>query len=71
MSDIARLRWQCRRGSKELDLLFSHYLENYYNSASREEQAYFKRLIELDDGELLRNQEKYVSFLKQLSRARK
>jgi len=26
----ARLRWQCRRGMRELDLLLTDYLENDY-----------------------------------------
>jgi succinate dehydrogenase flavin-adding protein (antitoxin of CptAB toxin-antitoxin module) len=27
MHQLARLRWQCRRGTKELDLLLQRYLE--------------------------------------------
>ena len=27
MNQLARLRWQCRRGTKELDLLLQRYLE--------------------------------------------
>ncbi|MCP4983899.1 MAG: succinate dehydrogenase assembly factor 2, partial [Gammaproteobacteria bacterium] len=33
MTEISRLRWLCRRGMKELDLVMTGYLENYYNNA--------------------------------------
>ena len=49
----ARLRWQCRRGMRELDLLLVRYLESEYPTASRAEQHGFERLLELTDPELL------------------
>ena len=67
MTEIARLRWQCRRGCKELDLLLNGYLENCYGSATKEDQAYFRHLIKLDDAELLLNQTRYAAFLKQIA----
>jgi antitoxin CptB len=47
--DLARLRWHCRRGMKELDLLLAAYLENHYPSASSAEQQAFAQLLELQD----------------------
>jgi antitoxin CptB len=47
--DLARLRWHCRRGMKELDLLLAAYLEDRYASASSAEQQAFAKLLELQD----------------------
>ncbi|MET0986230.1 MAG: succinate dehydrogenase assembly factor 2 [Steroidobacteraceae bacterium] len=49
----ARLRWQCRRGMRELDLLLLRYLESEYPTVTRGEQQGFERLLELTDPELL------------------
>lgn len=55
MSEIlGKLRWRCRRGMKELDLLTLGYLERYYPSASAEEQQAFAELLELQDPVLMR-----------------
>jgi len=53
MNRLARLRWQCRRGTKELDLLLQRYLETRYLPADGEEKALFIKLLELEDDELL------------------
>jgi antitoxin CptB len=51
--DLARIRWQCRRGSKELDLLLNEYLEQRYPVAGKEEKDRFIALLSLDDSELM------------------
>ncbi len=48
-----RLRWQCRRGLLELDLLFVHFLEQRYTSLNAIEQGAFQRLLEQPDQTLL------------------
>ena len=48
----SRLRWQCRRGMRELDELLSRYLEQRYDDASDGEKATFRQLLELSDPEL-------------------
>jgi antitoxin CptB len=53
MNQLARLRWQCRRGTKELDLLLQRYLETGYLLADDGEKALFVELLELEDDELL------------------
>ena len=53
MDELARLKWQCRRGSLELDLLLKHYLETVYLFAADEEKARFVELLKLEDGELM------------------
>jgi antitoxin CptB len=47
--DLGRLRWRCRRGMKELDVLLARYLDRYFCSASSPEQNAFRRLLETQD----------------------
>lgn len=47
--DKARLKWFCRRGMKELDMLLEHYLEHHYPQVSEDEQAAFRDILNLDD----------------------
>ena len=44
-----RLRWRCRRGMKELDILLTRYLDERYGIAPADEQAAFRRLLEVQD----------------------
>lgn len=53
MNQLAKLQWQCRRGTKELDWLLQRYLETGYLSADDEEKALFVKLLEVEDDELL------------------
>ena len=53
MNQLAKLRWQCRRGTKELDLLLQRYLDSGYLVADDEEKALFVELLELEDDELV------------------
>jgi antitoxin CptB len=52
MDELARLRWQCRRGTKELDFLLNRYLETGYLTADQEERALFVELLGMEDDEL-------------------
>jgi len=52
MESEAKLRWRCRRGSKELDLLLLRYLENGYPRADAREQQRFAELLQMDDYQL-------------------
>jgi antitoxin CptB len=36
--EIGRLRWRCRRGMKELDVLLTRYVDEHYAQASSEDQ---------------------------------
>ena len=49
MSDMSRLRWRCRRGTKELDIVMNRYLQERYETASAEEQASFNALLDIED----------------------
>lgn len=54
MHQLAKLQWQCRRGTKELDFLLLRYLETGYLTADDEEKAQFIELLGLEDDELIR-----------------
>lgn len=44
-----RLRWRCRRGMLELDLLLQGFLENGYEELDEGEKGVFVRMLELPD----------------------
>ncbi len=46
---LGQLRWRCRRGMKELDVLLSHYVDTEYCEAPFEEQQAFIRLLDVQD----------------------
>lgn len=48
-TDIRRLRWHCRRGMKELDIVLCWYLDECFPSAPENEQATFIELLALED----------------------
>ena len=48
------LKWQCRRGMRELDVLLSDWLDTRYNAVSEADKAAFRRLLSLPDPELAR-----------------
>jgi antitoxin CptB len=52
MSELDRLRWHCRRGLLELDLVLSRFLEREWQRMSPGERAAFKLLLEHSDTEL-------------------
>ena len=52
MSEMSRLRWLCRRGMKELDVVLLRYLENSYESAKTLEQNQFRELLQMPDPDL-------------------
>ncbi len=52
MDELARLRWQCRRGTKELDFLLNRYLESGYLAADQGERALFVELLGMEDDKL-------------------
>lgn len=49
----SRLRWQCRRGMRELDELLTGYLESRFEVAGPEERRAFRELLALADERLI------------------
>lgn len=51
--DHRRLRWRCRRGLLELDLILGNFLDCGYGQLTTGEQLVFDRLLSLPDPVLL------------------
>lgn len=49
---LAKVRWRCRRGMRELDVALTRYLERCWDGASPGERGAFVQLLELQDPEL-------------------
>jgi antitoxin CptB len=47
--DVARLRWQCRRGMLELDLLLNRYLDSGFQRLDQQARVDFVRLLGYQD----------------------
>jgi antitoxin CptB len=47
-----RLRWACRRGMLELDVLFMPFVEEAYDLLSTKDKLVFERLLTEQDPEL-------------------
>jgi antitoxin CptB len=60
VTKLAKLRWRCRRGCLELDLLLTRYLEQHYPAANAQQKRQFEELIALDDSVILANKGKYL-----------
>jgi antitoxin CptB len=50
---MSQLRWRCRRGMRELDVLLVNYLEQHYQLAPPNIRATFKKLLSMQDPEIL------------------
>ena len=49
---LNRLKWRCRRGMRELDVLLTRYLAERWPLASSAERLAFERFLELPDPEI-------------------
>jgi antitoxin CptB len=47
-----RLRWACRRGMLELDVLLAPFVEEGYDALTFEQKHIFERLLAADDPDL-------------------
>ncbi|MCU0972456.1 MAG: succinate dehydrogenase assembly factor 2 [Burkholderiales bacterium] len=52
MSELDRLRWHCRRGMLELDLMLHRFVDRRLESLTPDELERFKELLDLQDNEL-------------------
>jgi len=46
IQEFGRLRWACRRGIRELDVLLTRYADEQFARAPAPEQAAFRELLE-------------------------
>ncbi|MEW8625351.1 MAG: succinate dehydrogenase assembly factor 2 [Candidatus Thiodiazotropha sp.] len=49
LKNLDRLRWQCRRGMLELDVLLEAFLEQHYSDMPPRMQRHFIQLLEFPD----------------------
>ena len=47
--ELSKIKWRCRRGTKELDFLLLSYFNERYHEADKEDKNAFLRLLELQD----------------------
>jgi antitoxin CptB len=52
MKQLERVRWRCRRGLLELDLVLQRFVDQYYAGLSEAERRQFETLLDLTDNEL-------------------
>lgn len=50
---IERIRWRCRRGLLELDLLLRRFLDRYDSQLNEQQIELFESLLSLSDKDLL------------------
>ena len=48
-TEINKTKWKCRRGLRELDLLFRKYSENSLDSLSKEDFEMFNSILDMED----------------------
>jgi antitoxin CptB len=53
VDDLSRLRWRCRRGIREMDLLLQEFLSVSYPGLSSSEQRAFEQMLDEADLDLL------------------
>lgn len=51
--EMNRLRWQCRRGMLELDIVLQRFLEQDYQKLNKQEKKSFAKLLQEADTDLL------------------
>lgn len=49
---LARLKWACRRGMLELDVLLMPFVDEAFDDLSDEDKELFERLLTSDDPDL-------------------
>jgi antitoxin CptB len=52
MKQLERVRWRCRRGLLELDLVLQRFVDEYYAKLGDAERRQFETLLDLSDNEL-------------------
>jgi len=52
MGDLDRIRWRCRRGLLELDIVLGRFVDQHLAGLDTGEREGFKALLELSDNDL-------------------
>jgi len=48
-TEISKTKWKCRRGLRELDLLFRKFSTNHLESLNRDDFVMFNSILDLED----------------------
>jgi len=49
IAEYAELKWRCRRGMLELDILLNSYLDKHYNTMSQQQGDIFSEVLDYPD----------------------
>ena len=52
MRDHDRMRWRCRRGMLELDLVLNRFVESRFDGLTSDQRGALTRLLDLPDNDL-------------------
>ena len=52
MAEIDRVRWHCRRGLLELDIVLNRFLDRHFETLALQKRAALNRLLDYPDNEL-------------------
>ncbi len=52
MNEVNRVRWRCRRGMLELDLVLARFVDRYYARFTPDQKRLFGDLLTLPDNDL-------------------
>lgn len=50
--ELVRLRWQCRRGMLELDIILLNFFDHHYSKLDDHDKEVFQHLLKCNDQEL-------------------
>jgi antitoxin CptB len=53
MSERSRLLWHCRRGIREMDILFREFIDEHYDQLSDDEKQGLSKLLDEADLDIL------------------
>lgn len=53
MSEVDRIRWHCRRGMLELDLILNGFVERHLGRLDPQQMEVFRDLLDQPDNDLL------------------
>ena len=48
-TEINKTKWKCRRGLRELDLLFRKFINNHLESLSKQDFDMFNSILDIED----------------------
>ncbi len=78
MLSESQLHWRCRRGVRELDVLFTRFVQEHYRTLSDKEKGTFQEMLEVQDPVIMdwlygksepntQPMKKLVAFLREVS----